>query len=55
MNILELDTYSLDDAVKFHDRLNPRLWGRDEHLKPEVAAKLREIAADFQEFLGVDF
>ena len=54
MNILELDTYSLDDAVKFHDRLNPRLWGRDEHLRPEVAAKLREIAADFQEFLGVD-
>ena len=53
MNINELDSYSLSDAVKFHDRLNPKLWGRDEHLLPQVRAKLLEIAADFQEFLGV--
>jgi len=54
MNIHELDSYNLGDAVKFHRRLNPRIWGRDEHLLPEVRNKLLAIAADFQEFLGVD-
>ena len=54
MNIHELSTYNLADAVKFHRRLNPRIWGRDEHLLPEVREKLLTIAADFQEFLGVD-
>jgi len=53
MNINELDSYNLADAVKFHRRLNPRIWGRDEHLLPEVQDKLLAIAADFQEFLGV--
>jgi len=53
MNILELDSFNLADTVKFHDRLNPRLWNRDEHLLPDVHAKLLEIAKDFQEFLGV--
>jgi putative chitinase len=54
MNIHELSTYNLADAVKFHRRLNPRLWGRDEHLLPEVRDRLLTIAADFQEFLGVE-
>ena len=54
MNITELDKFNLQDAVKFHDRLNPRLWGADEHLLPVVAQKLLAIAADFQEFLGVN-
>lgn len=54
MNINELDSYNLADAVKFHNRLNPRIWGRDEHLLPDVREKLLAIAADFQEFLGVD-
>jgi len=54
MNFHDLDNYNLADAVKFHQRLNPRLWGRDEHLLPEVRDKLLAIAADFQEFLGVD-
>jgi hypothetical protein len=53
MNITELDSYRLTDAVKFHNRLNPALWGRDEHLLPDVRSKLAEIAADFQEFLGI--
>lgn len=53
MNILELDSYNLADTVKFHDRLNPRLWDDSEHIRPEVHAKLMEIARDFQEFLGV--
>lgn len=53
MNLHELDSYKLADAVKFHNRLNPRLWDKSEHLLPEVRNKLLEIAADFQEFLGV--
>jgi predicted chitinase/pyrimidine deaminase RibD-like protein len=54
MNIHELDSYNLGDAVQFHRRLNPRIWGRDEHLLPEVRERLLTIAADFQEFLGVE-
>ena len=54
MDINELESYRLSDAVKFHPNLNPRIWGSDEHLLPEVREKLLEIAADFQEFLGVD-
>jgi len=53
MNILELDSYNLADTVKFHDRLNPRLWDSGEHLRPEVKDKLMQVAQDFQEFLGV--
>jgi hypothetical protein len=53
MNIEELDSFNLADAVKFHNQLNPRLWDQREHLKPDVHAKLMEIARDFQEFLGV--
>ena len=54
MNIHELDSYNLGDAVRFHRRLNPRIWGRDEHLLPEVRERLLAIAEDFQEFLGVE-
>ena len=53
MNILELDSYNLDDAVKFHDHLNPRLWDDREHLRPDVREALLKIAEDFREFLGV--
>ena len=53
MNINELDQFDLRDAVKFHDRLNPRLWGRNEHMLPAVRERLLATAADFQEFLGV--
>jgi len=53
MNINELDKFDLRDAVKFHDRLNPRLWGRNEHMLPAVRERLLATAADFQEFLGV--
>ena len=54
MNITELNSFNLADAVKFHNKLNPKLWGSDEHLLPEVREKLLEIADYFQEFLGVD-
>jgi len=54
MNFHDLDNFNLADAVKFHQRLNPRLWGSDEHLLPDVRDKLLAIASNFQEFLGVD-
>jgi hypothetical protein len=54
MNINELDSYNLGDAVKFNDQLNPRLWSADEQLLPEVREQLLRIADDFREFLGID-
>jgi hypothetical protein len=53
MNIDQLESYNLGDAVKFNDKLNPKLWGSDEHLKPEIHSKLLEIAEDFRQFLGI--
>jgi hypothetical protein len=53
MDINELESYRLQDAVKFHKQLNPRLWGADEHLQPDVKNKLLAIADDFCEFLGI--
>ena len=53
MNLHELDRYKLSDAVKFNARLNPKLWGKDEHLKPEVRDALMKIADDFRSSLGV--
>jgi pyrimidine deaminase RibD-like protein len=53
MNINQLESYNLADAVKFHDNLNPLLWDRRENLHPEIHDQLMAIAADFSEFLGV--
>jgi hypothetical protein len=53
MNILELDSYNLGDAVKFNARLNPKIWAADETMLPEVRDRLLEIAQDFREFLGI--
>jgi hypothetical protein len=41
------------DIVTVNSRLNPKLWDQDT-LKPEVAAKLIEIAQAFEEFIGID-
>jgi hypothetical protein len=54
MNIEQLESFNLADAVKFHDKLNPIIWDKSEHLHPEIRDQLLEIAADFGEFLGVD-
>lgn len=54
MNIHELDSYDLGDAVKFNNKLNPRIWGADEKMRPEVREQLLKIADDFREFLGID-
>jgi len=52
MNILELDSYNLADAVKFNKTLNPKIWA-GETMRPEVREKLLAIAEDFKEFLGL--
>ena len=54
MDIKELQDYRLTDAIKFHNHLNPKVWGSDEHVLPEVREKLLAIAEDFKEFLGLD-
>ena len=46
MDIKELESIKLSDAVKFHDELNPSLWVGDD-LDPAVYAKLMDIAQDF--------
>lgn len=45
-----LDTAKL---IKVNKNLNPKIWV-DGKLKPEVVAKLKEIAAAFEEFIGID-
>ena len=51
MNILELDSYNLADAVKFNDKLNPVLW-QGQHMRPEVRDQLLTIAEDFRKTRG---
>ena len=53
MNIAELHSFKLSDAVHFHDKLNPKLW-RGNHLRPEVKEQLLLIVQDFLEELGVN-
>jgi hypothetical protein len=53
MNLKELDSFKLSDAVTFHDHLNPALWA-GHRLKPAIKEQLLIIAKDFLEELGVD-
>ena len=52
MNLLEFDSFSLLDAIHFHDELNPELFNGDK-LKPEVREQLLLIADDFVIHLGI--
>lgn len=52
MNLNELDNFNLNDAVYFHDKLNPALFGGD-NLKDNVRTQLLLIAEDFIEHLGI--
>lgn len=54
MDIYELETYRLADAVKFNPQLNSRIWGSDEKMLPQVRERLLAMANDFREFLGID-
>ena len=53
MDIYELDSYRLSDAVKFHTELNPALWD-GKTMRPEVLEALLKIADDFKTFMGID-
>jgi hypothetical protein len=53
MNIDELHSFQLSDAVKFHDELNPALWTEKNELDPEVHKQLLIIAKDFLSEIGV--
>lgn len=53
MNLLEFDSFSLHDAVYFHDELNPELFFGDK-LKPEVRDQLLLITEDFMVHLGIN-
>lgn len=52
MNLRELEEFSLSDAIRFHDTLNPELF-LDDHLRSEVRDQLLKIAEDFKIYLGV--
>ena len=52
MNLKELDSFKMSDAVVLHDTLNPALFA-DEHMRSDVRAKLLEIAEEFIDYLGV--
>jgi hypothetical protein len=53
MDLRELESYRLSDAVKFNDELNPKIFDSSEKMRPEVREQLLAIADDFREFLGV--
>ena len=53
MDIKELHSFKLSDAVKFHSTLNPVLW-RGQRLEPAVKKQLLVIAQDFLENLGIN-
>jgi predicted nucleotidyltransferase len=44
---------SVDNAVIFHDILNPRIF-KDEVMRPEVRQALLKIAKHFEEYIGVE-
>jgi hypothetical protein len=53
MNLKELDSFKISDAVTFHDTLNPALWAGNK-LRHEVKNQLEEIAKDFLEEMGIN-
>jgi len=52
MDIKELNSFNLSDAIKFHTELNPKLW-HNSKLDPAVKKQLLIIAADFMDELGI--
>jgi hypothetical protein len=52
MNLKELDSFKISDAINFHDELNSKLW-MGQTLRPEVKRQLMIIAQDFLEELGI--
>ena len=52
MDLKELDSFKMSDAVAFHDQLNPKLF-HGQHLRPDVDEQLQVIARDFLSELGI--
>jgi len=52
MDLKELHSFKMSDAVTFHDNLNPKLF-RGQHLRPEVELQLKTIAEDFLQEMGI--
>lgn len=52
MNLKELDSFKMSDAVTFHNELNPKLF-RGRRLHPDVEKQLKNIAKDFIEEMGL--
>ena len=52
MDLKELDSFKMSDAIAFHDQLNPKLF-HGQQLRPDVDEQLRLIAQDFLSELGV--
>ena len=53
MNLKEFDNFSLSDAIRFHDELNPAIFD-GEKMKSDVREQLLLIAEDFIDHLGVN-
>ena len=52
MDLKELHSFKISDAVTFHDNLNPKLF-RGQHLQPQVELQLKTIAQDFLQEIGI--
>jgi len=52
MDLKELHSFKMSDAVTFHDNLNPKLF-RGQHLQPAVELQLKTIAQDFLQEMGI--
>jgi hypothetical protein len=52
MDLKELDSFKMSDAIAFHDQLNPKLF-HGQQLRPDVDEQLKIIAQDFISELGV--
>lgn len=53
MNINDIETFSTEDSIKFHNTLNPVLF-TDERMNKDVRDQLIDIAKDFMEHMGLD-
>ena len=53
MNITELEKFKIEDAINFHDELNPLLFDENNKLKPNIKKQLEIITDDFIEFMGI--
>jgi hypothetical protein len=53
MNILELEKFKIEDAINFHDELNPLLFDENNKLKPNIKKQLEIITDDFIEYMGI--